>query len=58
MSPGPAELELRTPIDAALMTTLTDDWGPQPAMAVSAAGIGTTWGDTEGHLLRLAVGEG
>ena len=57
VSPGPAELELRTPIDAALMTTLADDWGPQPTMAVSAAGIGTTWGDPEGHLLRLAVGE-
>ena len=58
VSPGPAELELRTPIDAALMTTLADDWGPQPAMAVSAARDRHDVGEIpEGHLLRLAVGE-
>ena len=31
---GPVDLELCTPTGAALLTTLADDWGPQPAMAV------------------------
>jgi uncharacterized protein (DUF111 family) len=57
VSQGPADLELRTPIAAALLTTLADDWGPQPAMAVSGEGVGAAWGDPEGHLLRLSVGE-
>ena len=56
-SPGPGDLERRTPIAAALMTTLADEWGPQPTMSVSAAGIGTAWRDPDGHLMRLAVGE-
>ena len=35
-SGGPVDLELCTPTGAALLTTLADDWGPQPAMTVRA----------------------
>jgi len=58
VSPGPSALELSTPIGSALLSTLADDWGRQPAMAVSAVGVGSVWGDPEGHRLRLSVGEG
>jgi uncharacterized protein (DUF111 family) len=56
-SPGPAALELSTPIGSALLTTLADDWGPEPEMTVSDAGVGATSGEPEGPLLRLSVGE-
>jgi uncharacterized protein (DUF111 family) len=56
VSPGPDVLELCTPIGAALLTTLADDWGPQPTMTVSSVGVGAGWGDLEGSLLRLSVG--
>ena len=57
VSPGPAALELSTPIGSALLTTLADDWGPQPAMTVSDAGVGAASGEPEGPVLRLSVGE-
>ena len=53
-----AGLELSTPIGAALLTALADDWGPPPAMTVSDVGVGAASGDPEGPLLRLSVGEG
>lgn len=57
---GPIELELCTPTGAALLATLADDWGLQPAMAVASVGVGAGSRDPEGHTnaLRLLVGEG
>ena len=43
------DLELCTPTGAALLTALADDWGPQPAMAVTAVGVGAGGRDPEGH---------
>ena len=37
-SGGPVDLELCTPTGAALLTALADDWGRQPAMAVTRVG--------------------
>ncbi len=58
-SGGPVGLELCTPTGAALLTTLADGWGPQPAMAVQEIGVGAGARDPEGHanVLRLLVGE-
>jgi uncharacterized protein (TIGR00299 family) protein len=57
-SGGPVDLELCTPTGAALLTTLADDWGRQPAMAVSHVGVGAGARDPEGHanVLRLLAG--
>ena len=57
-SGGPVDLELCTPTGAALLTTLADDWGPQPAMSVASVGSGAGARDPEGHanVLRLLVG--
>jgi uncharacterized protein (TIGR00299 family) protein len=57
-SGGPVDLELCTPTGAALLTTLADGWGPQPAMTVRAVGVGAGGRDPEGHanVLRLLVG--
>ncbi len=57
-SGGPVDLELCTPTGAALLTALADDWGHQPAMAVSHVGVGAGGRDPAGHanVLRLLVG--
>ena len=59
-SGGPVDLELCTPTGASLLTTLADEWGAQPAMAVSRVGVGAGGQDPEGHanVLRLLVGSG
>jgi uncharacterized protein (TIGR00299 family) protein len=55
---GAPEMELCTPTGAALLTTLATDWGPQPAVAVDAIGVGAGGRDPEGHanVLRLFTG--
>ena len=57
-SGGPVDLELCTPTGAALLTALADEWGHQPAMAVSRVGVGAGGRDPAGHanVLRLLVG--
>jgi uncharacterized protein (TIGR00299 family) protein len=57
---GPVDLELTTPTGAALLATLADDFGPQPAMAVTTVGVGAGGRDPDGHanVVRLLVGDG
>ncbi|MET0999185.1 MAG: nickel pincer cofactor biosynthesis protein LarC [Marmoricola sp.] len=58
-SGGPVPLELCTPTGAALLTTLADDWGVQPAMVVDHVGVGAGARDPEGHanVARMLLGE-
>ena len=51
--------ELVTPTGAAIVATLCEHFGPQPAMKVSAIGYGagTTDLETQPNVLRLMVGE-
>jgi uncharacterized protein (TIGR00299 family) protein len=55
---GPGSQEACTPTGAALLTTLADDWGPQPAMTVDTIGVGAGGRDpgTHANVLRLLVG--
>ena len=50
--------ELTTPTGAAIVSTLVDEFGPLPAMTISATGYGAGQRDFEHpNLLRLLVGE-
>jgi pyridinium-3,5-bisthiocarboxylic acid mononucleotide nickel chelatase len=51
--------ELVTPTGAAIVATLCDTFGPQPAMNASAIGYGAGAADLEGqpNVMRLTVGE-
>jgi TIGR00299 family protein len=51
--------ELVTPTGAAIVATLCDSFGPQPAMSVSAIGYGAGATDLEGqpNVMRIMVGE-
>lgn len=51
--------ELVTPTGAAIVSTVCDTFGPQPAMAVSAIGYGAGTTDLEGqpNVMRLMIGE-
>jgi pyridinium-3,5-bisthiocarboxylic acid mononucleotide nickel chelatase len=51
--------ELVTPTGAAIVSTLCDSFGPQPAMSVSAIGYGAGTAELEGqpNVLRLMIGE-
>ncbi len=52
------EGELTTPTGAAIVSTLVDEFGPLPAMTISATGYGAGQTDFEHpNLLRLLVGE-
>jgi uncharacterized protein (TIGR00299 family) protein len=55
---GPGAAESCTPTGAALLTTLADGWGPQPAMTVETVGVGAGGRDpgTHANVLRLFVG--
>jgi uncharacterized protein (TIGR00299 family) protein len=51
--------ELVTPTGAAIVATLCDTFGPQPAMSVSAIGYGAGTTDLEGqpNVVRIMIGE-
>jgi pyridinium-3,5-bisthiocarboxylic acid mononucleotide nickel chelatase len=51
--------ELVTPTGAAIVSTLCDSFGPQPAMSVTAIGYGAGTDDLEGHpnVVRILIGE-
>jgi len=51
--------ELVTPTGAAIVATLCDRFGPQPAMSVSAIGYGAGSADLEGqpNVVRIMIGE-
>jgi uncharacterized protein (TIGR00299 family) protein len=51
--------ELVTPTGAAIVATLCDWFGPQPAMSVSAIGYGAGTADLEGqpNVMRIMIGE-
>src|SRR5438270_5415934 len=51
--------ELVTPTGAAIVATLCDSFGPQPAMNVSAIGYGAGTADLEGqpNVVRIMIGE-
>jgi pyridinium-3,5-bisthiocarboxylic acid mononucleotide nickel chelatase len=51
--------ELVTPTGAAIVSTLCDSFGPQPAMSVSAIGYGAGSADLEGqpNVVRIMIGE-
>jgi hypothetical protein len=51
--------ELVTPTGAAIIATLCDSFGPQPAMTVSAIGYGAGTADLEGqpNVVRIMIGE-
>lgn len=51
--------ELVTPTGAAIVATLCDSFGPQPAMCVSAIGYGAGTADLEGqpNVVRIMIGE-
>jgi pyridinium-3,5-bisthiocarboxylic acid mononucleotide nickel chelatase len=51
--------ELVTPTGAAIVATLCDSFGPQPAMTISAIGYGAGSTDIEGqpNVVRIMVGE-
>ena len=51
--------ELVTPTGAAIVATLCDSFGPQPAMSVAAIGYGAGTADLEGqpNVLRIMIGE-
>jgi pyridinium-3,5-bisthiocarboxylic acid mononucleotide nickel chelatase len=55
---GPVANEMCTPTGAALLTTHASAFGPQPAMTVTAIGVGAGGRDPDGHpnVLRLFVG--
>ncbi|MCL2878360.1 MAG: nickel pincer cofactor biosynthesis protein LarC [Acidobacteria bacterium] len=51
--------ELTTPTGAALLTTLTDEFGARPPMKITATGYGAGTRETPGgaNVLRISVGE-
>ncbi|WP_107773039.1 nickel pincer cofactor biosynthesis protein LarC [Nocardioides sediminis] len=55
---GPGHAESCTPTGAALLTTLADEWGPQPAMTVDRIGVGAGGRDPDTHanVLRILTG--
>ncbi len=58
VTPGPAPFELTTPTGAAIIKTLSEGFGPMPAMVVEATGYGAGKKDFRGaaNLLRAIRG--
>jgi uncharacterized protein (TIGR00299 family) protein len=56
---GPAPFESATPTGAALVAALVDEWGPLPAMAVIATGLGAGTRESEhsANVVRLVLGQ-
>lgn len=56
---GPAPYESTTPTGAALLVTVTDTWGPMPAMQIDRIGMGAGTNDTDAvaNVLRLVIGQ-
>lgn len=57
--PGPEQIELLTPTAAAILTTLTDQFGPLPAMEIETIGCGAGTFESEKfpNILRLIIGQ-
>ncbi len=56
---GPIEKELLTPTGAAILTTITKDFGPSPSMNIEAIGYGAGSMDSEKvpNVVRLILGQ-
>jgi uncharacterized protein (TIGR00299 family) protein len=56
--PGAPPMELCTPTGAAVLTTLADGWGPQPAMVTDTIGVGAGTRDphTHANVVRVLAG--
>ena len=56
---GPAGFESCTPTGAAILTTVAAGWGAQPAMTVTAVGVGAGGKDPQTHanVVRILVGD-
>jgi len=57
VAPGPDVLEQSTPVGAALLAALADDWGAEPSMTLAVVGTGAECEPEVSALLRLSVGE-
>jgi pyridinium-3,5-bisthiocarboxylic acid mononucleotide nickel chelatase len=57
VAPGAVVLEQSSPVGAALLTALADDWGAQPSMTVSGGGTGAECEPGGPALVRLSTGE-
>ena len=56
---GPGQFELLTPTAAAILTTITDEFGPLPSMKIETVGYGAGTLDSEEfpNVLRLILGQ-
>ncbi len=59
INPGPAQVELLTPTAAAILTTITQQFAPLPAMKIESIGCGAGTLDSNEfpNILRLIIGE-
>lgn len=58
IAPADVAMELTTPTGAALLSTLVTEWGPMPAMTITASGYGAGTRDLDGRVnaVQLVVG--
>jgi len=59
INPGPAQVELLTPTAAAILTTITHQFGPLPPMQIQSTGSGAGTLDSNEfpNILRLIIGQ-